>query len=165
MKRPRRGYALIEMLAVITAMMLIGGLCVTSLQGLMRAERAARRDAADEAALERLALAFRRDVHAARGTPKPESPALLRLELTSGRSVAYAVDEGTLTVTHTDMGGEKSGVETFRFRRWVDPKLERLDQADRGLLRLVFRDESRAGTIELAIEAVPGTGDLGEEAR
>ncbi len=111
--RRRRGTTLIEMLALITVLSILLGLCGGMIHLLMKLDRSGR-VASDEAAdLARLARDFRSDVHAS--TPAgPTTPAPDRLDLTlDGRTVEYQVRPGDVLRTLRD-GDKIRRRETYR---------------------------------------------------
>ena len=112
--RRRRGYALIELLAVLTISAVMLTLAAGLLHLLMKLDRNGR-DALDESAdLARLSRAFRADAHASTTfEPTEQTENLCKLQLENGRSVEYQVRTGDLLRTIRD--GEKvRGFETFR---------------------------------------------------
>ncbi|MFO0958644.1 MAG: type II secretion system protein [Isosphaeraceae bacterium] len=155
--RPGRGFTLIEMLAVVGLTGIMLTLCVLTIQGLMAADRSARAEWAEAAALDRLAAGFRRDVHEARKPPEVASDDRVAIDLGGGKSAEYRVKEGNVVVTRTRPGAEGPSVESHKGRRWRAERVEREDLAGRALIRLVFRPAARAGDIEMPIEASVGS--------
>lgn len=104
--RPRRrrrpgGYALIELMVVMTVVAALLILCVGTIHLLLRLDRAGR-DAGDDAAdLFRLAASFRADAHAAAGPNPPDAGPEGRygFALGDGRAVEYEVREAELVRT------------------------------------------------------------------
>src|SRR5262245_11789114 len=86
----RRGYALVEMLVVISVMAVIASCMAIALHGMYRADRAARRDLETSASLARLSLHLRADVHAAARAEAIEQS--LTLQLDNSRSISYKSD-------------------------------------------------------------------------
>jgi len=88
--RRRRGYALIELLVLITIVAVMLGLCAGMLHLLMRLDRVGR-SAADEAAdMARLGRDFRADAHASPAAgPAGRTPDGITLAVAEGRSVEY----------------------------------------------------------------------------
>jgi prepilin-type N-terminal cleavage/methylation domain-containing protein len=62
---PRRGFSLIEMIAVISVSAVLTGIAISLLLVLLRAEHRGRSHLAESDSLQRLADQFRRDAHAA----------------------------------------------------------------------------------------------------
>lgn len=156
--RPRRGFHLIEMLAVIGLTGLMITLCVLTIQGLLAADRSARRAWAEAAALERLASAFRRDLHEASKTPEITGVDRLDIDQGAGKSVEYRLKNGDVVVSRTRADAAGPSVETYRASKWRALRVDRGDPADGPLFRLVFQPLGRAGAIEMPIEATAGIG-------
>lgn len=154
----RRGITLVEMMVVVASTATLITLCAVTIRGVMQAERSARRDGAEVAALDRLAAAFRRDARAATAPPGGVTPARLLLELPEGRAVEYRVADGAVVATRTAPGQRSPRIETFRPRRWAAVRLDLDEESGRPLARLVFRPAARPGEVELPIEAVVGRG-------
>ncbi len=99
MKR-RRGYALIEMVIVISALAVIFALCVGLIHSMLRLDRISRNHLKEAMTVDRLARQFRRDAHAAKEwkTVANKAAVLDRLELTypDGRLVHYQIQKGKL---------------------------------------------------------------------
>jgi len=106
--RPRRrpGYALIELLVVMTVVGVMLGLCAGTIHLLMKLDRVGR-SASDEAAdMARLGRDFRADAHASTATePAGISPDGLTLALAEGRTVEYQARPGDFLRTVRE--GEK----------------------------------------------------------
>ena len=71
MTRRRRGYALIEVMVVITITAVMLGLCAGMIHLLMRLDRSGRSTAEEAADLARLARDFRADAHASSPVDPP----------------------------------------------------------------------------------------------
>jgi type II secretory pathway pseudopilin PulG len=161
MRPQRRGFSLVEMLAVMVSVTIIIGLCVTSLQGLMQTDRSSRREGVERATLATLAATFRADVVGATGHEVAPSPFVAGLEKLTlaradGGSVAYAAAPGELVRTARDPGAEAPRVETFPLRRGVTPRLELFTFEGATLARLVPTPDPDGGDADLRIEAVLG---------
>ena len=97
--RPR-GYALVEMLVVMTMLAALLGLCGGMLHLLTRLDRAGRVVNDEASDLFRLARDFREDVHAARDPgPPAASTERFGFALGDGRSVEYAARPGDILRT------------------------------------------------------------------
>jgi prepilin-type N-terminal cleavage/methylation domain-containing protein len=98
-RRGRRGMTLIEMLVVVTGAAVMLGLCVVTLQLLLRLETDARAKLTATSAIDRLAGEFRADVHAA----TEAKPGLL-LTIAPTRLVSYKPTMAGLIRTETEAG-------------------------------------------------------------
>jgi hypothetical protein len=101
---------LIEMVLVISAAMIVMGLCASVLIGLFRIHRSGQAGVADASALARLARQFRQDVRAADAA----KPGAETLELTGpgGASVVYRA-EGRRLLREARRGGEVRAREAY----------------------------------------------------
>lgn len=106
----RRGFSLIEMLAVIACLAGVLALAAVTLQGLGRIGRADRLDRAAQRIADRLADRFRTDVHQAERSG-PERDGTLRLEGPGEARVEYRVEGSRVVVTRRE-GGQPQGVES-----------------------------------------------------
>jgi hypothetical protein len=96
----RRGYMIVELLLVLTALVIVFGLCVGLIHSLLRLDRAGRDHLAEATTRGRLARQFRQDVRAASRSSLSEGPApplgRLELEAPDGRVVVYEPGDGRL---------------------------------------------------------------------
>lgn len=142
---PRRGYALIECLVLITVMAALLTLCAGTIHLLLKLDRAGR-DASEQAAdLARLARDFRDDVHSAT-TEAPERPAADRIVLaTDGkRTVEYAIRP--VDVLRTVREGEKvRRFETYRRPAKATARIEMVRDGPRPIAALVLDMPAREG--------------------
>jgi type II secretory pathway component PulJ len=102
----RRGYAIIEMLLVMSAMAILLGLCVGLIHGLLRLDRISRGHLAEATTRDRLARQLRQDVRGAASSKpagKTNDPSdRLELSRSDGRIVLYQMREGHLERTERD---------------------------------------------------------------
>ncbi|WP_435016123.1 pilus assembly FimT family protein [Tundrisphaera sp. TA3] len=112
--KPKGGYALVELLVVMTLLAILLGLCVGTLHLLMRLDRSGQDAGAEASDLFRLARAFRADAHAARD-PEPPAASAERFAFATadGRSVEYAARPGDILRT-ARQGDRIVGRDTFR---------------------------------------------------
>ena len=87
-RRRRPGTTLIEILATLTILSLLLGLCGGMIHLLLKLDRSGRTTSDEAADLVRLARDFRADVHAAT-TPKSDKPDRLDLAVGVGRTIEY----------------------------------------------------------------------------
>lgn len=121
----RRGFTLIEVTVLMTAVAVMLGLCVVVLQLALRLETDARGRFDRANALSRLAERFRADVHGARGVEiAPEKPEVLRVDSASGRSIEYRIQEAG-EVSRVESEGDKIvHREEFRAPQIAETRLE-----------------------------------------
>lgn len=124
-RRSRRGFTLIEVTVLMTAVAVMLGLCVAVLQLALRLETDARGRFDRANVLTRLAERFRADVHGARGVEAdPEKPQTLRVDSASARSIEYQVNEaGEVSRVESD-GDGITRRETFRAPQVTETRLE-----------------------------------------
>ena len=127
MTRRRHGFALIELLVVITVAGVLLTLCAGTIHLLLKLDRSGRTASEEAADLARLARDFRADAHA---STKPEPTALaadrLTLSLDGGRMVEYLVRP--LDILRTLREGDKvRHLESYRrpARTSVRPEIDR----------------------------------------
>lgn len=105
----RRGTAMLEMLIVMTVAGVILGMAVTTIHGLLAAEREATRSLRYAASLARLARTFRDDLHrtarAELSAADPLKPAFLTLSPAGGGNVRYELDLHLVKRVETDPAG------------------------------------------------------------
>jgi type II secretory pathway pseudopilin PulG len=155
---PRRGYTLIEMMAVMAGVTALIGLGVATINSLFLIERNTRQATEDGLALERLADGFRDDLHAAvrpAGTDpeKPGAVPSLGVDLPGGERVEYRTDGPALFITRKRPEGE--------------PRLERLILPSLGTPRLSWEEQDgrRFGRLSFSkSESAPDGGELRVEA-
>jgi len=92
----RGGFTLVEMLAAISTGVILLGLATMLIAALVKLDKAGRARLAEESHLDRLARAFRADVHAPTGLGPGAGPAALTLTLPEGRAVAYRAVAGAV---------------------------------------------------------------------
>ena len=114
MIKRRRGYALIEVILVVTITAVMLTLCAGMIHLLLRLDRSGRSTAEESADLARLARDFRADAHAATPVaPADRSAEKLTLAVAGGKSVEYLVRPRD--VLRTLREGEKvRRFETYR---------------------------------------------------
>lgn len=153
----RRGFTLIEMLTVIVGMTMILGLAVAVLESLFQAERAGRRDAVALAEMDRMARAFRADVHAAKGVDNVSSDRLA-LSVPDEGKVRFEAQDETVVVTRSPGGAAKPRTESFRLRGGWKARFEVIDWEGEKLIALVL---VRDGGVEARrVEAALGRDRL-----
>ena len=154
MTRPRRGYSLIEMLLVIACLTILLGVGVATLQALFRVEQTTRSARDEDRAIDRLAAAFRADVH--RATGRGDGPAgAVVLKLPPGERVEYRVEGASLVMARSRSDGPPR-TERLRLRWRGSPRLSWVEHDGRAFARLLLpRAEGGAG---LCIEAALGLG-------
>jgi type II secretory pathway pseudopilin PulG len=131
---PRRGYSLIEMLAVIICLTMLLGVGTATLQGLVRLDRSARAVREENRIVDRLAQTFRADVHRAyqRGAG-PDQTLVLRLR--PDETVEYRADGASVLVTRR-RGDEPPRTERFRLPSRGSPRLAWVEYDGRTFARL-----------------------------
>jgi prepilin-type N-terminal cleavage/methylation domain-containing protein len=161
----RKGFTLVELLAVITVSSFVLGLCVATVYALMRMEQAGRARLAEGASLGRLSLTFRDDVRAATGA-RPSAgddrnPARLELALPEGRTVEYQARRGELLRTERS-GGKVDHMDRFRLTAGASPRFATREEDGRTVVGVDVgspigepRVSARRG---LRVEAVLGLG-------
>jgi prepilin-type N-terminal cleavage/methylation domain-containing protein len=160
----RRGYTLIEMIVVMSAMAVILGMCVGLIQALLKLDRIGRAHLAEVTARGRLARQFRQDVRAAsRAEPvrdRDGRAAALRLDRPDGPSVEYRAGPGRLDRDERPEGDAPARRETFRLRATGAPRFEVRDDGGDAFVGLLVPDwtafEPAGGPRESRIEALLG---------
>ncbi len=114
-RREPRGYALIELLVLITVVAVILGLCGGLIHLLMKLDRGVRAGSDQAADMARLARDFRADAHAATPSDQPDArtPGRLALGLAAGRSVEYLARAADILRTVRE-GDKVRRRETYR---------------------------------------------------
>lgn len=148
MKR-RRGYTLIEMLAIIAAGSAMMAVAMGLLHSLIRIEHGAREEARRQTSLDRLADQFRRDVRAAgrfaklegaeaAGVQVPERPAGApgwQFALDDGRTVQYGPGRRELIRTER-VGNDPVARESYVLPCDATVSIEPVGEAAPGIVRL-----------------------------
>jgi hypothetical protein len=161
----RRGYALIEMVVVITlttALLGLGSLLVNRLMTLERSRRAGLEARATTARLERQ---FRRDVHAALDARAADGA--LVLSLPEGCGVTYRGGAGEVVVTREPAGvppdpdfvntaGAGPREETFRLAGSAVPVLTVAARDGRAFAGLSYPEDDRPSARAVRVEAAVG---------
>jgi prepilin-type N-terminal cleavage/methylation domain-containing protein len=138
-----RGFTLIEMLVVMTGVSAVLGLCVVTIQLLMRVSTDAQERRGAAAALGRLAEQFREDVN---GCDDAQLGASGELRLGDGprASVRYAARDGRMERVEST-GGQATRHETYALGKGASATFERRDDGPRQFLVLVVSRKARAG--------------------
>jgi prepilin-type N-terminal cleavage/methylation domain-containing protein len=137
----RRGYSLIEVVAVLGVGAVVMGVAAGLLLMLIRLERESRVEVAERAAVNRLAEQFRRDVRAAdRFTPAEASEGedtsfACQLLSEADRAVEYRADPRALVRTER-AGGEVVRRESYRLPALAAVSVDLVGDAAPGILRL-----------------------------
>jgi hypothetical protein len=144
MKTPRRGYALMELLIVITALMIMLGLGVGLIHALLKLDRAGRAHLTEVTTRGRLARRFREDVRAAsrvEATRDQSGRAVtLHLEHPDGPPVAYRAEPRR--VVREQPGEDKESQTRREVYRLRGPGSPRFDVGDDGFIGLLLPDAS-----------------------
>jgi hypothetical protein len=159
----RRGFALIELMAVVGTTAILLGLCAGLIHLLLRLDRGGRVQVAEGVALGRLARDFRADVRAATGLePIPfasGSPSWLALTLPEGRGVEYRV-QGNALIRSERTAAAVVRVETYHLPSGVAVAWDVATLGDRTLVGLVLVPvpdrEVRTALTDYRIEGVVG---------
>ena len=107
---PRRGFALIELLVVITAMAAILAAAIVLTHFLLQMDTEVRQRTRTVATLGRLAEQFRRDAHQARGEPVVATDhRAVEFRLPGGRIVKWRIDEPRGLIRTEHPGGSSVG--------------------------------------------------------
>ncbi|SIO07868.1 hypothetical protein SAMN05444166_2339 [Singulisphaera sp. GP187] len=136
MRRKRRpGYVIVELMLVMSALVIIFGVCVVLMHGLMKLDRAGRAHLAEASSRDRLARQFRVDVRSAsRSKPGLEDPTPsdhLELDRPDGHVIEYRVHKGRIVRDEHDKGGQVFSHEAYRL-------------PSRALPRFQFRQDEKA---------------------
>jgi prepilin-type N-terminal cleavage/methylation domain-containing protein len=151
-----RGFSLVEMVVVASAVSIVMGLCGLTLHAMFRLDRAGRAEIQDGSTVARLATAFRADVRSAtsaRIVQNQDGTTTLELDRPDMPALRYAIEGRGLVRT------ERSGKETRRRESFA---VERLDpvrfERDGPILRLALvrgnDDLTRPRMRAIRIEAV-----------
>ncbi len=134
----RRGFTLIEMVAVITILGTLLGLCAGTIHLLMRLDRSGRAASEEAADLARLARDFLGDAHAAPPTdPAGRSPDRMTLDLGDGRTVEYQVRPGDLLRTARE-GDKVRRREVYRRPSRTSARLDVTPDGPRSIAALIL---------------------------
>lgn len=132
----RRGYVIVELLLVISALAVLFGICVVLLHGLLKLDRGGRAHLAEATTRDRLARRFRLDVRAASDSKpgRAEDGAADRLELSlpDGRVINYRVVKGRIVRDEHDKNGGTIHHESFRLPSHAIPEFQ-TRQVDKSL--------------------------------
>lgn len=120
----RRGYALIEMAAVISLSTVLLGMAVGLLHVLFQADRSARAQLAHHATLSRLAEQFRRDVHEADAITKTGDADTWRLARADNPPVLYRLTDSTIERVEETGKDRPQNRETFPLPRDITPTIQ-----------------------------------------
>lgn len=121
----RRGFTLIEVTVLMTAVAVMLGLCVVVLQLALRLETDARGRFDRANVLNRLAERFRADIHGARGVESaPEKIEVLRVDSASGRAIEYRINEAGEVARVETEGDKIVHREAFRAPQIAETRLE-----------------------------------------
>ena len=137
----RRAYTLIEILVVIAVTTTLMGIGLGILHTLIRLEGGSREEIQQRAAMGRLAVQFRRDVHAAKELIKASEPAseearpAWQLSIAPDRVVEYRVEPEQLVRTER-AGSEILGEESFCLPEETNVSIARIGEAAPGIVRL-----------------------------
>jgi type II secretory pathway component PulJ len=143
--RPR-GFTLIEMLVIMTGVSAVLGLCVVTIQLLMRVSSDAQERRGAAAALGRLAEQFRKDVH---GWDDAQLRMSAELRLGDGRrvSVTYTARDGRVERLEST-GAQVVRHDAYALGRGGSATFERRDDGPRRFLVLVVIRKARAGRLD-----------------
>jgi prepilin-type N-terminal cleavage/methylation domain-containing protein len=146
----RRGFTLIEMLAVMTCLAIMMGLCVVTIQVLLRVGADARDRRSSTAALGRLAEQFREDVYAS-----DEAMVLAPEDLRLARgprprlAIAYEVEGGRVDRIESVDDTERRR-ESYMLGRGRSAAFEARNDGPRRFLVLVVHPDARPGHPDFA---------------
>jgi hypothetical protein len=164
-KPVRRGYSLVEMLAVMASMTVVMGLCVVLLELVLKLDTSGREHVDNEATIARLGRVFRGDVRGAsevaRCDPGKDSSALALRESAGDRAVEYLVLKDRI-VRAEWVAGELLKQEQFLLPPRSSARFARRDPAGLARVALVFerrgkKGDGRVTVHEQWIEASPGS--------
>ncbi len=147
-RAPRRGVTLLEMLVVISGLAVLMGLCVVTIQLLLRLSMDAQERTTRAAALGRLAEQFREDVHGC-DEARPQPSAGLRLTRGPRVVIEYQARDGRVDRDES-VGGQASRHESFALGPNRSAAFERRGDGPRRFLALVVGPGARAGRSEPA---------------
>jgi hypothetical protein len=149
MRRDRRGYVIVELLLVMSALLIIFGICVALMHGLLRLDRVARDHLAESATRDRLARQFRLDVRAASrskpGSGEATPPDRLELGLPDGRVIDYRVLKGRIVRDEHDGPGDNVSHESYRLPSRAVPRFGARQEGKSLFVTLHLQRESAPG--------------------
>ena len=175
----RRGFTIVEVMVLMTAVAVMLGMCVVVLQLALRLEIDARGRFDRATVLNQLAERFRADVRGARGVqvedenanPDPKQPPVLRVESASGRSIEYrATGAGEVARVESE-GDQVVHRETFRIPQTGEARMELRDFEGRRFAVLSIDTLTRpdridpARTLEVLALVGGNSGSLGSETK
>jgi prepilin-type N-terminal cleavage/methylation domain-containing protein len=167
-KPRRRGFTLIEMMVVITAVATALGLCATTIQLLLRLKADAQSRFSANVGLERLARQLRSDAHAAAvalvDAPRGGKAASLRLEFGPKHGVAYEPRKSAV-VRLESQDGNLTHREAYALEPATEVEFEIRPEAGRQFVAVVMRKRNAKGRTgaSLVREALALVGkELGE---
>ncbi len=155
----RRGYALIELLVVITSVTVILGLCAVTIQALMRVNSEAQVRLSASATFARLASQFRADVHASDGMQlTPGSPAGSKpvdakvpagLRLTRGPNIVIQYEARNGRVARDEsIAGKRSRHESYLVGKGNVVVFERREEGSRPFVVMAMSRETGKEPLE-----------------
>ncbi len=162
-KLGRRGFSLVEMLAVMATLSLVLGLCVALLEMLLRLNASGREHIENEAAIARMSRVFREDVRDAgeiARCPLGGQSTALSLVVPGGDLVEYQVIKDAL-VRKEWRRDEILAQERFRLPASSYGRFERHGENEQAVVSLVIDRRSKQGPVDanahtFRIEATPG---------
>ncbi|OJW19192.1 MAG: hypothetical protein BGO49_11885 [Planctomycetales bacterium 71-10] len=158
--RSRRGVTLVEAMVMMTAVAAMLGTVALMLGLTMRLQDESLAAFGRSEALDRLAVRFRQDVHAARSAAIDGRT--LRLGPEAGRSVEYRVSEAGDLSRVVVAGGKDAAREPFRIPQSVGAKLDIRDVEGRRFAFVAVELQAHAGRIDPArtveVAAMVGRG-------
>jgi hypothetical protein len=163
----RRGYVIIEMLLVMTALAIILGLCVGLIHCLHRLSRVGTDHLAEATARDRLARQFRQDVRAASRSSlagADVNPAgRVELHGPGQRVIDYVPGDGWLVRTERD-GGQQLRREDYRFPSGAAVRFRTRDEDGARFVILSLRRDA-ASSIRGPHHESEFEAELGRDAR
>jgi prepilin-type N-terminal cleavage/methylation domain-containing protein len=153
----RRGYTLVEMVAVLTVGSVILGIGVGMLHLLLRTERTGRQRVPQSRVVARLAQQFRSDVNAAERQMSSSKPAEWQFALSDHRLVVYRMVPGGVEWSERQ-DGKLLRQESYLLPRGWSAAITGPGRATPALLSLVITDKADpyAPGRELLVTAVLG---------
>lgn len=141
MTRTRRGFTLVELLAVVASMTVLLGVCVALVQALMKVERTGRNYVAEGSTFARLMHDFKRDAHAAvRVDPQSEAGKPMKeiafLGPDGERATYRAFDAGVELIVAKSKDAVRQ--ERFALSLYGRPEFEVEEVEGRKLVSLTF---------------------------
>ncbi len=156
---PRRGFTLIEVIVVITAVAVILAASVLLMHFVLQMDTEVRQRTRTVAALGRLAEQFRRDVHQARSEPLIAADhRAVEIRLPGGRVVKWRIDEPS-GVIRTEQGPASVGIlpanreDSFPLPKGTTAALELQPQGAARIVTIRIDSPGTSGP-SLAVEAL-----------